>query len=428
MDYKQSIDYLNTQFPVFAKIGAAAMTSGLENIINLCSALGDPHQKIKTIHVAGTNGKGSTSHMLAAVLQSAGYKTGLFTTPYLKDFREQIRINGEMISETYISAFIADRKETLEQAHPSLYEVTVAMAFSYFADQETDIAIIEVGLGGKSDSTNIITPELSIITNISFDHMNILGSSLDKIASEKAGIIKESVPVVVGEKQHQSDIVFLEKAVQCGSELIFADLNLHTGNIRHEAHQQITSVYHQDTLLFENIILDLGGHYQLKNLLTVIQAVLTLRKQGWIISNEHIYNGLKHTTKYTGLQGRWYTLGEEPKIICDTGHNTAGIKEVMQNINAVPHQNLHIIIGILKDKEVGEILSLFPANATYYFCQLNFERATTASDLQTQAAVFGLKGDTYDSVSLALTAAKQNAGPEDLIFIGGSTYVVAEVL
>ena len=428
MTYPQTLDYLYTRLPMFTRIGAAAMKKDLHNTIALCNHLGNPQDKFKTIHVAGTNGKGSTSHMLAAVLQKAGYKTGLYTSPHLKDFRERIRVNGEMISESYVVDFTEKEKDLIEEISPSFFEVTVAMAFAYFEEQQVDIAVIEVGLGGRLDSTNIILPELSVITNISFDHTNLLGNTLQEIAYEKAGIIKPGIPVVIGEKQDESYPVFTEKAATTNSELIFASTELHNSDTRREKTELVTSVYHGSSLLYKDLRLDLTGTYQLKNVLTVIQSVLTLNKIGFNIPDQAVYSALAHTVAITGLQGRWQTIGTNPLVICDTGHNIAGINEVLENIQATPHEQLHIVIGMLKDKDVSSVLQLLPKTASYYFCQPLLERALAAQELATQAEKYGLKGLVYGTVHAALDAAKSDAAINDLIFVGGSTFVVAEVL
>lgn len=413
---------------MFTRIGAAALKKDLHNTIVMCENLGNPQNKFKTIHVAGTNGKGSTSHMLAAILQKAGYKTGLYTSPHLKDFRERIRINGEMISESFVTSFTAKEQELIESISPSFFEVTVAMAFDYFAAEKVDVAIIEVGLGGRLDSTNIITPELSVITNISFDHTHLLGNTLQEIAMEKAGIIKPGVPVVIGERQEETAEVFIEKAVLVSSPLVFANTVLKATAIHHEGRSLIASVNEGEVCLFKDLKLDLSGTYQLKNMLTVIASVKKLNQIGYQIPDEAVYSALANTVKITGLQGRWQILAENPLIICDTGHNLAGIQEVLKNINATPHHQLHMVIGMLKDKDITSVLELLPATAKYYFCQPELERAMSANELFERAAVFNLSGQVYDSVKSALNSAKNNAQTDDLIFIGGSTFVVAEVL
>lgn len=428
MTYLETLDYLYSRLPMFTRIGAAAMKKDLHNTIVMCENLGNPQDKFKTIHVGGTNGKGSTSHMLAAILQKAGYKTGLYTSPHLKDFRERIRVNGEMITESFVTDFTAQEKNLIESISPSFFEVTVAMAFAYFEAEKVDVAIVEVGLGGRKDSTNIIHPELSVITNISFDHTNLLGNTLFEIAGQKAGIIKPGVPAVIGERQEEIAQVFIDEAKETASELIFASTELHVQDTVREGRLLKTSVYQQDTCLFKDLILELSGFYQLKNVLTVIQSVLTLNQHGFDISDEAVYSGLAHTVQITGLQGRWQTLQENPLVICDTGHNIAGIQEVLENINATEYQNLHIVIGMLGDKDVTSVLEMLPVNAKYYFCQPDLERAMPAHQLAEEAAKFMLQGPVFETVTLALNTAKANAETDDLIFVGGSTFVVAEVL
>ena len=413
---------------MFTRIGAAAIKKDLDNTLLLCEHVGNPHLRFKTIHVGGTNGKGSTSHMLAAILQKAGYKTGLYTSPHLKDFRERIRINGKMMSEDAVVEFTQREKEKIEEISPSFFEVTVAMAFDYFASDQVDIAVIEVGLGGRLDSTNIITPELSVITNISLDHTNLLGNTLPEIAFEKAGIIKPGIPVVIGEKQKESAPVFISKAENTSSELVFANTELRLDDVRNEGTQLVVSIYKNNARIYKDLKLDLTGRYQLKNVLTVIQSVILLNRNGFAIPEEAVYSGLADTVTITGLQGRWQTLSRDPLIICDTGHNIAGIQEVLQNIQATPYKKLHIVIGMLKDKDVSSVLQLLPATANYYFCEPVLERALPATELAQQAEKFNLKGTVYDSVLSALEAARNSADPQDLIFVGGSTFVVAEAL
>ena len=413
---------------MFTRIGAAAMKKDLHNTIVMCENLGNPQDKFKTIHVGGTNGKGSTSHMLAAILQQAGYKTGLYTSPHLKDFRERIRINGEMISESFVTSFTAQQKDLIESISPSFFEVTVAMAFEYFALEKVDIAIIEVGLGGRLDSTNIINPELSVITNISFDHTNLLGNTLTEIAGEKAGIIKHGVPVVIGERQEEIAHIFTDKAHQNLSELFFASTTLNVRDPHRENRFLVASVYKDDHILFKNLKLDLTGSYQLKNVLTVIESIKLLNQRGFSIPDTAVLSALENTAELTGLQGRWQTISEHPLVICDTGHNIAGIQEVLENISATQYNQLHIVIGMLKDKDVTSVLTLLPTTAKYYFCHPDLERAMPADELAEKASEFHLYGQVYENVNSALTAAKNRANTDDLIFIGGSTFIVAEVL
>ncbi len=428
MNYTQTLDFLYGKLPMFTRIGEAALKKDLHNTIALCERLGNPQDQFKTIHVAGTNGKGSTSHMLAAILQKAGYKTGLYTSPHLKDFRERIRINGKMVSKSFVSAFVSEQKNLIEEIQPSFFEVTVAMAFSYFALEKVDVAIIEVGLGGRLDSTNIIHPDLSVITNISLDHTNILGSTLEEIAFEKAGIIKAGVPAVVGEKEMPSEQVFREKAVTVRTNLEFASDHYHAENVQQHAGKLRMNILKDGQPLYRNLELDLTGTYQLKNIITVTAAVQQLVAHGYELADSAVYLALKNVKKITGLQGRWQRLGDHPTIICDTGHNVAGISEVLRNIEATPHRQLHMVIGMVKDKDIDAVLKLLPSTARYYFSQPALERALPAVALKAKAHSFGLTGESYAAVSDAFAAAKLNAGPDDLIFIGGSTFIVAEVL
>ena len=412
---------------MFTRVGAIAFKKDLHNTIAMCERLDNPQNKFKTIHIGGTNGKGSTSHMLAAIFQQAGYKTGLYTSPHLKDFRERIRINGEMVSKDFVVDFVEQQQEIIEEISPSFFEVTVAMAFSYFSEQDVDIAIIEVGLGGRLDSTNIITPELSVITNISLDHTNILGNTLKEIAGEKAGIIKPGIPVVIGESDPETDQVFIQKAKETQSSILFADQQMQISKSIKEDEYVNVSISQNGNLLIENLLLDLTGRYQLKNILTVFQAVRTLRTLGFNISNEALYSALKDVKELTGLMGRWQILSKNPLIVCDTGHNIAGIKEVIQNINDTPHDRLHLVIGMVKDKDISGVLDLLPTKATYYFCQPQLERALSARELANEAEKHGLKGSVFSTVELAINAARKNANTHDLIYIGGSTFVVAEI-
>jgi len=428
MNYQQTLDFLYSKLPMFTRVGAAALKKDLHNTLALCAALDNPQHKFKSIHIGGTNGKGSTSHMLAAILHQAGYKTGLYTSPHLKDFRERIRINGEMVPKHFVKDFVENQLQNIQEIEPSFFEVTVAMAFDYFAKEKVDIAVIEVGLGGRLDSTNVINPELSVITNISLDHTNILGNTIQQIAFEKAGIIKKNKPVVIGEKQVESELVFVKKAVAENANISFADNILHLQNIHTNNEYLIVDVYKQDQLLYPNLSLDLTGGHQLKNIIAVIQAILQLKEIGFIIPDEAIYKALKNVKQLTGLQGRWQTLSTNPFIICDTGHNAAGITEVIQNIAATKYQNLHMVIGMVKDKDISNVLTLLPKDAAYYFCQPNLERALSASELSEQAFKIGLNGLTFITPQEALNKAKENANENDLIFIGGSTFVVSEIL
>lgn len=441
MNYQATIDYLYNQLPMFSRTGSSAIKKGLDNTLELCALLDNPQQKFKSIHVGGTNGKGSTSHMLAAILQTAGYKTGLYTSPHLRDFRERVRINGQMISEQAVIDFVANHKADFERIEPSFFEMTVGLAFDYFARASVDIALIEVGLGGRLDSTNVITPLLSVITNIGWDHMNILGDTLPLIAAEKAGIIKPNVPVIIGEYQPEVAHVFKEKAKAENAPIKFASEELLVDEqsgieIKKAELRQVTvstksslapGVNHQ-SLNALKLTLDLTGIYQLKNLKTVLAAIEELRTQGFNISNEHIATAVKQVGTLTGLNGRWQILNEHPLTICDTGHNPDGIAEVLQNIASVPYQQLHFVIGMVNDKDAGKVLSMLPKDAIYYFCRPNIPRGLDAGELQHQAVAFSLKGKTYPSVKDALKTAQTNATDADLVFVGGSTFVVAEIV
>jgi dihydrofolate synthase/folylpolyglutamate synthase len=411
---------------MFTRIGVQAYKKDLTNTVAFCDHLDNPERKFKTIHIGGTNGKGSTSHMLASVLQQAGYKTGLYTSPHLKDFRERIKINGEMMSEDEVTDFVNQHQKFIENLSPSFFELTVAMAFNYFANQEVDIAIIEVGLGGRLDSTNIISPELSIITNIGWDHMNLLGNTLPLIAAEKAGIIKPNVPVIISEYQEEVTGIFEKKAQDCNTSFLVAEKEWNvTDNqiIGHQRKLKLNSKEHSFQLA-----LDLTGTYQISNVKAVLSAVIQLNKLGFNIKEQAVITALANVKKLTGLMGRWQTLQSNPLIICDTGHNLDGMKLVLENINQVDYEQLHLVIGMVKDKDISKILALLPQNATYYFCAPNIERAKLALELKLEAKTFGLIGEDYPSVELAVLEAKKNANKNDFIFIGGSTFVVAEVV
>ena len=407
---------------MFQRVGAAAYKNDLTNTIALCKSLGNPERMFKSIHVAGTNGKGSTSHILAAILQSAGYKTGLYTSPHLKEFTERIKVNGQEVDRNFVVAFVKGIKPVLERVHPSFFEMTVAMAFQYFAFMKVNIAVIEVGLGGRLDSTNVITPEVSVITNISFDHKELLGDTLEKIAFEKAGIIKDGVPVVISERQSAVEHVFVRQAALHSSPISFASdvISLRPGKYGYDAWQA-------ERPWLTNIHMDLKGQYQRKNLPGVLASVLQLRNNGFEISDADIQKGVSVAASLTGLKGRWQILHTEPLTVCDTGHNPAGIAEVLHQINLTPHRHLHIVFGVVKDKDLSEVLHLLPSEASYYFCQANIPRAMEAALLKEAAAKVGLRGKVVLNVNEALLEATQNAAKDDLIFIGGSTFVVAEI-
>jgi dihydrofolate synthase/folylpolyglutamate synthase len=434
MNYKQTLDYLYTQLPMFTRMGATAFKANLDNTIELCARLDNPQHKFKSIHVGGTNGKGSTSHMLAAILQTAGYKTGLYTSPHLKDFRERIRINGEMITEQTVIDFVRDHKADFDEIQPSFFEMTVGLAFDVFAKEKVDIAIIEVGLGGRLDSTNVITPLLSIITNIGWDHMNMLGDTLPLIAGEKAGIIKPNVPVIIGEYQPEVAEVFIAKAKQEHAPLVFASeaFEPEAGSRKLTAYSDYLEVSIVPKKSFElhasSFKLDLTGSYQIKNVKTVLSAVEQLNSLGYTITSEHILIALSHVKTLTGLRGRWDTLSHNPLVICDTGHNPEGITEVMKNIAATPYKKLHFVIGMVNDKDHSKVLAMLPKDAIYYFCRPDIPRGLDAESLKLKAESFGLHGLAYADVVSALAAAKLAAHMDDLVFVGGSTFVVAEVV
>ena len=431
MNYTETIQYLYSQLPLFTRDGASAYKGDLTNTIALLDLLDNPQHKFKSVHVGGTNGKGSTSHMLAAVLQTAGYKTGLYTSPHLKDFRERIRINGQMISEQQVIDFVAAHTGDFDEIRPSFFEMTVALAFDIFAKENVDIAIVEVGLGGRLDSTNVISPLLSVITNIGWDHMNILGDTLKLIAAEKAGIIKPGIPVIIGEYQDEVADVFISKANKEGSKISFASDEwkiIKSESRKLEMLKEYLELKIERLPAYYHIMLDLTGTYQLKNIKTVLAAIDELKNQGFAIGDEQIRGALKQTKILTGLHGRWEVLSKHPLTICDTGHNPEGMQEVLQNIATVPYNKLHFVIGVVNDKDISKILTILPTNAQYYFCKPDIPRGLDAQSLWLKAEGFGLHGEIYPSVMVALEAAQQNAGENDLVFVGGSTFVVAEVV
>ncbi|QTE37406.1 folylpolyglutamate synthase/dihydrofolate synthase family protein [Mucilaginibacter gossypii] len=436
MNYEQTLQYLYTQLPMFTRDGASAFKKDLTNTLELCRRLDNPQHKFRSVHVGGTNGKGSTSHMLAAILQTAGYKTGLYTSPHLKDFRERIRINGQMISEQTVVDFVEDHRADFDEIAPSFFEMTVALAFDVFAKEKVDIAVIEVGLGGRLDSTNVITPLLSVITNIGWDHMNMLGDTLQLIAGEKAGIIKQGIPVIIGEQQPEVSNVFIDKAAQTNSNIRFASVEWVVEKVKGERQKAKGDAELLELRIqsknFEfkgyNLALDLPGTYQLKNVKTVLSAVDELREQGFVITGEHLKTALRQVKNLTGLHGRWETLSHNPLTICDTGHNPDGIEEVMKNVASVHYKHLHMVIGMVNDKDTGKVLSLLPKDATYYFCKPDIPRGLDAESMKAQAGAHGLIGEAYLSVKEALLLAQKNAANDDLVFVGGSTFVVAEVV
>ena len=429
MTYWETLEYLYSQLPMYQRIGKAAYKADLATTIALDRYFNHPHRSFKSIHVAGTNGKGSVSHMLASVLQDSGYKTGLYTSPHLKDFRERIKINGKPVERDFVIDFTGRHRAIFKKLSPSFFEMTVAMAFDYFAKEEVDIAVIEVGMGGRLDSTNIITPVVSVITNIGMDHTEFLGSTLKLIAREKAGIIKQGVPVVIGELQEEIKEVFIETARLSQSEITFAS-DIYKCNFALQTFKSLQSMYigKSGRLAYEKLETDLLGFYQQKNIITVLRTSDILNNSGLYINKKNIYSGLKDAGKKTGLLGRWHIIGANPLIVCDTAHNPEGISSVLKQVNATPRKKLHMVIGFVNDKNTEQILSLFPADATYYFTQASIPRALHASELKKRALASGLNGKSFDNVADALDSAKRSAGENDLIFVGGSTFVVAEVI
>ena len=429
MTYSDALDFLFSQLPAYHRIGKAAYRSDLVNTVLLDNYFGNPHLKYPTIHVAGTNGKGSVSHMIASVLQEAGYKTGLYTSPHLKDFRERIKVNGVMIPESEVIDFVTRHKSIIGSVKPSFFEMTVAMAFNFFAECNVDVAVIEVGLGGRLDSTNIINPVLSVITNIGNDHMDLLGNTFEKVALEKAGIIKKGVPVLISETQPLVKDVFIRKANENECQFFFADemFSCELGTNDNQTGKReylLTGLLHNDFIRGET---PLGGDYQSKNL-KAVYASFYLLKHSFMVSDKDIIEGVRKVVINTGLCGRWQILGTSPLTICDTGHNREGLEYVMNQISLIEKSDLHIILGFVNDKDLELVLPLFPDDAIYYFTKASVPRALNELILKKEAAKYGLKGDSYSSVKEAFDSAKMKAKPEDFIFIGGSTFVVAEVV
>jgi dihydrofolate synthase/folylpolyglutamate synthase len=405
MTYTDTLDWMFSQLPMYQKQGKTAFKKDLTNTLKLAAHLNNPQEHFKSIHIAGTNGKGSTSHMIASVLQEAGYNVGLYTSPHLKDFRERIRVNGKKASKAFVVAFIEKQKAFLEQHQLSFFEMTVGMAFAYFAEMQVDIAVIEVGLGGRLDSTNIITPEVSVITNIGLDHTQFLGNTLELIAGEKAGIIKPKVPVVIGETHPETQAIFNAKAKVKASKIVYAD-------------QLVTTAFRSDMI----------GSYQIKNLKTAYQSIKELRLKGYTITETNVKNGFLNVVSNTGLLGRWQVLNTAPKTVCDTGHNKEGLTYVMAQLLKETYNTLHIVFGVVKDKDLKTIVDVLPKTATYYFCKPEISRGKPAVDLKRELMPYGLIGKTYNSVNEAYKMALKAATKEDFIFIGGSTFVVAEII
>jgi dihydrofolate synthase / folylpolyglutamate synthase len=429
MTYSEALEFLFSQFPSYHNIGKAAYKNDLSNIILLDNYFKNPHRQFLTIHVAGTNGKGSVSHMISSVLQEAGYKTGLFTSPHLKDFRERIRVNGELIPENYVVTFVTKHKDIISNIRPSFFEMTVAMAFNYFAECDIDVAVVEVGLGGRLDSTNIINPVLSVITNIGHDHMDILGDTLGKVALEKAGIIKKNIPVIISETHPETKDVFLQKAKEVNAPIYFADtiFSCKLANAVNDEGGRNYLITELSTGSQYEGMAALAGNYQQKNLIAV-SAAFQLLKKVFDISNVNVTDGIRKVIVNTGLSGRWQILGRSPLTICDTGHNKEGLEYVTDQLKSIPNSGLHIVVGFVNDKDLSSVLPLFPENAVYYFTKASIPRALNESILKSKASDYGLKGESYSDVKSALKAARKQAKSTDLIFIGGSTFVVAEVI
>ncbi len=424
--YQQTLDFLYQRLPMFSHIGAAAYKKDLGNTVALCKALGNPQHTFKSVHIAGTNGKGSVSHMLAAVFQQAGYKTGLYTSPHLLDFRERIRINGQMVDEAFVLDFINRMRPHIEKINPSFFEITVAMAFDYFARLKVDIAIIEVGLGGRFDSTNVIKPELSIITNISYDHQAILGNTLPEIASEKAGIIKEDIPVIIGETHPETGEIFIREAKERQAPIYFADQQRAIISGEYTVNHLQLTVNDRETE--QRYWLDLNGQYQGKNLLTLLSAIRVLQRQGWKLTDAGVRESLQHVKRLTGLRGRWDIIAENPLVILDVAHNEGGIRQITAQLAQIQYSRLHIVMGFVKDKDINRMLDLLPKEAAYYYCKAGIPRALDDGELAILGIRKGLHGENYPSVKAALTAALKFAGKDDMVLVCGSFFIVGEAL
>jgi dihydrofolate synthase/folylpolyglutamate synthase len=423
LSYQDALKYLYDNLPMFQRVGSVAFKKDLANTLTLCKVLGNPQHQFKSIHIAGTNGKGSTSHMLASVLQASGYKTGLYTSPHLKEFTERIKIDGKEVSRQFVLEFVNRIKPVIEEVRPSFFEITVVMAFDYFAQQGVDIAVVEVGLGGRLDSTNVITPLVSVITNISWDHKELLGNTLQEIAREKAGIIKKRVPVVISERQQEVQEVFVNKAKAEETEIFFAS-DEYVVELKPEV--QTMNILKAKKILMEDVKFPLRGYYQKKNVPGVLKTIDLLRDH-FQVDEGRLRKGLEEVIANTGLKGRWQILSINPAVVCDTAHNSSGVREIIQQIASMPFNNLHIIWGMVKDKDISQILGLLPEKAIYYFCQANIPRAMEAKILQQEAMKYGLHGIAIPDVNEAKKTALAKALKDDLIFIGGSTYVVAEI-
>ncbi|MCG8323527.1 MAG: bifunctional folylpolyglutamate synthase/dihydrofolate synthase [Cytophagales bacterium] len=424
MNYQEALDFLYQSLPMFQRQGKTAFKKDLGNTITLSRHLGNPHHKFKSVHIAGTNGKGSTAHSIAAVLQSAGYKTGLYTSPHLKSFTERIKVNGNMISEEEVVAFVDKNQAFINDLKPSFFETTVVMAFDHFAKEEVDIAVVEVGLGGRLDATNIITPLISVITNIGLDHTDLLGDTLSQIASEKAGIIKPGIPVVISETQGEIAGVFKQKTDESAAGLYYADQEYQVQSNELGNCQVRNS---DGKMLLSSLIFDLKGSYHIRNIPGILKTIDLLRKSGFIIPEKALTEGLSHAAAITGLKGRWQLLDKKPTTICDIAHNESGIRPIIKFISRQSYPGVHIIWGMVNDKNTIDILKLLPRDAHYYFCQAQIPRALPAGVLAESAKTLGLLGKTYDNVNTAISAAREAAGEDDIIFIGGSAFVVAEI-
>jgi len=427
MNYQETLDYLYHTLPMFSHLGSAAYKKDLTNTIAFCEHLGNPQLRFKSIHIGGTNGKGSVSHMLAATLQTAGYKTGLYTSPHLYDFRERIQVNGIEVDQAFVVSFVEKWKVLIEEIKPSFFETTVAMAFQFFAEQKVDVAVIEVGLGGRLDSTNIILPELSIITNISWDHVNLLGNTLQQIAGEKAGIIKQGVPVVIGERDPATAPVFENTAAEKDAPLYFASDHFSIAQYNSKPDILQVTVDNKQHGHLKKFELDLPGIYQTKNICTVLQGVALLKTGGFTISEANLKEALRNTKKITGLHGRWEVVHRNPTVVLEVAHNEAGMQQLLAHLQNLSYKKLHLIIGLVKDKKADTVLSLLPAAATFYFTHAHIPRALEARLLQQQAAVYNLNGNVYDDVNTALQTAITQSGSNDLIVVCGSIFLVAEV-
>jgi dihydrofolate synthase/folylpolyglutamate synthase len=428
MTYEQTIEYLYAQLPMFSRIGAAAYKKDLHNTIQLCDALDNPQKKFKSIHIAGTNGKGSTANMLAAILQEAGYRTGLYTSPHLKDFRERIRVNGEMIDKNFIVDFVERTKVLVADIQPSFFELTVAMAFEYFVEQKVDIAVIETGLGGRLDSTNIVSPILSIITNIGYDHVQLLGNTLPEIAFEKAGIIKKNTPVVIGETLPETLEVFTKKATEEHADIHFASNEFIVEYIDPEGALLLCNVRNTETNIVEKLRLSLTGLYQTKNICTVLCSIQVLKKLGVNITGTSIHHALEHITDITGIEGRWQVIETKPALILDVAHNEDGIKQILEQLKySYPNAHYHFVLGFVNDKDINKALSLFPRGATYYFTNAHIPRALAKDALKSAAAQYLLEGDCFDNVNDAIKAAKMIAMAHDVIMVCGSFFIIGEI-